>query len=206
MAADAMAGPTGWLAALASSKVLWGVTAMTFNLSARFITMDMTPAQVAIMQHPITKRVALVCFMFSVTRDIVLAIVLAAVIAFVFDGLLNERSRLCVLPKSWVERAEAQHGQRSLLSVMPPGVPLPHGMRSWSSPYASHVPHATTALPPPPTSHHPHASSTLSPPPATTPPPPDTLRPLADADFVKDPNLYDPRPTTQTTWSALTTV
>lgn len=112
---------------MASSKVMWGVASIVFNLVARFIAMDLTPAQLTILQHPVTKRIALFCLMFSVTRDIMLSIIMATIISFVLDGFCNEKSQLCVLPKSWVESINDK--QRQLMSMMPSTIPLPSGLQ-----------------------------------------------------------------------------
>jgi hypothetical protein len=91
------AGPS-WAFALNNSKLMWGLCAILLNFGSRFLVMDVTPAQQALFQHPLFKRVVIVCMFFMVTRDVLLSVALGAVAIVVLESLLNEKSRFCLLP------------------------------------------------------------------------------------------------------------
>jgi hypothetical protein len=105
------------LMTLNTSKLLWGATAIVFNLGSRFLITDITPAQQRIFQHPVYKRIVIFCMLFAATRDVLMAAALAGVLIVVLEGLLNETSRFCIIP-----------GARPTLrppSLLAPSIPAP---------------------------------------------------------------------------------
>lgn len=99
--------PAALIAPINNSRVVWGVAAMVFNLGSRWLVADITPAQQRILSHPLFKRAAVLCMFFAATRDVLLSAVLALVMVTLMEGLLNERSRFCVLPGARCSRSPA---------------------------------------------------------------------------------------------------
>ena len=104
-AASATAAGGGWGAALAgamgalnNSRLAWGVASVLFNLASRHVLSELTPAQSSLVRHPMVRRVAVVAMLFMATRDLLLSVALGVLLLLALDGLLNENSRICVLP------------------------------------------------------------------------------------------------------------
>jgi hypothetical protein len=93
-----MSGLAWFVMNINTSKLIWGITSVMFNLGSRFLITDITPAQQRILQHPVYKRIVVFCMMFAATRDVILAAILAGVIIVLLEGLLNESSRFCIIP------------------------------------------------------------------------------------------------------------
>lgn len=83
-----------------NSPFAWGISSLLVNMGARFITMDLTPSQEAVMRHPITKRVVLICMIFLVTKNITTSILIAAFVIMVMEVLANEKSSLNLFLKT----------------------------------------------------------------------------------------------------------
>ena len=82
------------------SRVAWGLAAIVASLGSRFVITETTPAQQAILRHPLTKRAVIFCMFFLPTRDALLSVCLTVVAVAVLETLLNERSPYTLLPHS----------------------------------------------------------------------------------------------------------
>jgi hypothetical protein len=80
------------LSAINGSPVAWGVAALVVNLGSRFVTMDLTPAQEAVMRHPLTKRLVIFFMIFLVTRNVAIALIITLGVIMVLEGFANEHS------------------------------------------------------------------------------------------------------------------
>lgn len=154
-----LASAAGALAAANGSRLAWGLASILFNLGARTIFGELTPAQTAIARHPLVRRAAVVCMCFLATRDWLLSVAMGAVLVLLLDGLLDERSRLCVLPGGLCHRQRARLGP---LGAVSPGAPplrqLERHVLSAVAPAPS-PPHA----PPPPPRQQPWAAGRVRP-------------------------------------------
>lgn len=109
----------GLLNRLNASKVVLGMSALTFNFGSRFVLADLTPAQQSLMQHPIVKRVIIFCMYFVTTRDVLMSITLALVTIVALEVLLNEGSKFCIMPGSRCTKGAPELGRMPVLPVRP---------------------------------------------------------------------------------------
>jgi len=89
------------------AKLTWGGAAIVASLGSRFIIGDLTPAQQAVLRHPVFKRCAIFCMLFLPTRDVLLAAALTVVVCIVLEHFCNENSEWCMIPASFVAAAAA---------------------------------------------------------------------------------------------------
>jgi hypothetical protein len=106
---------TMFLANLNASKILAGVASMTFNFGSRALIGEMTPRQQHIFQHPVVKRLVVLCMYFFMTRDIIVSVALSLITILGLEVLFNETSRFCVLPGT--------RGHRSAMTALPGALP-----------------------------------------------------------------------------------
>lgn len=85
---------------LNNNKVVWAVTMLIFNIGSRFVLTDITSAHERALTHVAFKRLVVFCMFFVATRDVVLSIILTLVFVLIFNFLLHDKSRLCIIPGS----------------------------------------------------------------------------------------------------------
>lgn len=94
---QAIAGPL--MFQLTAQKVLLGLIGLTVNLGGRFIMADyLTPLQQRAFRSPLVKRAVIFCMAFLACRDLVVAAGLTLAVVVLFEGLLSENSRFCLVP------------------------------------------------------------------------------------------------------------
>lgn len=103
-ATAATAGQTSALAiataALGSNKYMLGLMIILINIGARYIGSELTDFQHKVLSHKFARRFLIFLVIWMGTRDLVVAIVLTASFIVLVNGLFNENSRFCILPKS----------------------------------------------------------------------------------------------------------
>lgn len=88
-----------YINSLNNNKYFTGVVLLTLNLLSRFITIKLTKNQKKILQHSIFKQIIIFSIAFSVTRDIILSVIITAAFHVLATHLLNENSPMCILPE-----------------------------------------------------------------------------------------------------------
>ena len=85
---------------LSSNKLLIGIVAIFVNIGSRYIPINLTKNQEALL-----KKISTELLIFSITllmsRDIVTAILLTAAFTILTRYVLNENSSLCILPEKY---------------------------------------------------------------------------------------------------------
>lgn len=81
-----------WAMALDSSPLFAALLVVILNLGGRYLAMDISKSQEAVLVHPITRRIVLFAVLFLATRNVLIALVLTVLISIVFFNLLNEES------------------------------------------------------------------------------------------------------------------
>ena len=82
------------------SKFFMGITMLMFNFGSKYISIDLSNSQEAIMKSKIIRRLTLFCMFFVATKDLYTSLILTAVFTVLAFGIFNEKSKLCILPKS----------------------------------------------------------------------------------------------------------
>jgi hypothetical protein len=92
------------LTALASNKMFIGFAMLMMNMGSRFVIMDIGKAHEALLTNPIVKKIVVFCMFFVATRDIMVAAILSFAFSVIVHGLLHEKSRFSMIPKSMLAK------------------------------------------------------------------------------------------------------
>lgn len=85
---------------IATNKVFIGVAILIMNMGSRFVIMDIGKMHEKLLSNEIFKKVVIFCMFFVATRDIMTSVILTFAFIVLLDGLLNEKSRFNLIPKS----------------------------------------------------------------------------------------------------------
>lgn len=85
---------------IATNKVFIGVAILIMNMGSRFVIMDIGKMHERLLSNEIFKKVVIFCMFFVATRDIMTSVILTFAFIVLLDGLLNEKSRFNLIPKS----------------------------------------------------------------------------------------------------------
>lgn len=93
------------LGSINTSKIFWGVSMLMLNFGARYVVADLGKTHELILSHEITKKLIVLCLFFVATRDILMSFILTVAYIVVIDGILHEKRRFCLVPKSIIGNA-----------------------------------------------------------------------------------------------------
>jgi hypothetical protein len=93
---------------LNSNKILWGVSMLMLNFGARYVVADLGKAHEVILSHEITKKLVILSLFFVATRDILMSFLLTVAYVVVIDGILHEKRRFCLVPKSVIDKTSSK--------------------------------------------------------------------------------------------------
>lgn len=89
------------LVMLNQSKIVWGLSMMLLQFGARYVIADLGKAHEIILTNEISKKIIVLALFFVATRDILTSFILTIIYVIVIDGMLHEKKKLCLLPKSF---------------------------------------------------------------------------------------------------------
>jgi len=84
-----------------NSKYFAGVVMLLLNIGSKYITIEFSETQEAYLKNTFGRQLLIFSFAWLGTRDIVTAIIVTACFVILADYLLNENSKLCILPKHY---------------------------------------------------------------------------------------------------------
>ena len=87
---------------LNKNKYFTGIMMVLLNIGARHVSLDLSKAQNAFLSSVWMRRVLVFTIIFIATRDIKVSALLTLFIVFI-TGLLNGKSKYCILPQSFKE-------------------------------------------------------------------------------------------------------
>ena len=90
---------------LNDSKYFAGFIMIMLNIGSKFVSIKFSNTQETYLKYVITKQLLIFSIAWMGTRDIYMALILTAVFTVLSDYILNENSKLCILPES-VKRIE----------------------------------------------------------------------------------------------------
>ena len=128
-----------------SNKYILGIMIILINIGARYIGSELTDFQHKVLNHKFVRRLLIFLVIWMGTRDIIVAIILTATFIILVNGLFNENSKFCIIPKSdtttnnisrddydiakrVIEKYEKDHPHNNLQqlpSFTPPSTPTP---------------------------------------------------------------------------------
>lgn len=89
---------------LNQSKIVWGVSMLLLQFGARYIISDLGKSHEIILTNEFTKKIIILALFFVATRDIVTSFILTIIYVIVIDGVLHEKRKICLLPKSFYDK------------------------------------------------------------------------------------------------------
>lgn len=98
---------------LNQNKVLWGVSMLMLNFGARFVISDLGKAHELMLSNEIVKKVIIMSMFFVATRDIAISFLLTVAYIIIIDGMLHEKRKFCILPKSITDKANSAEAATS---------------------------------------------------------------------------------------------
>jgi hypothetical protein len=84
---------------LNTSKLFVGIVMIILNLGSKYISVDISKTQEAFLSNKFIRRLIVFTIVFTATRDIVISIIITLAFIVVMSGLLNEESKICIIPK-----------------------------------------------------------------------------------------------------------
>jgi hypothetical protein len=94
-----------------------GCAMLIMNMGSRFVIMDIGKAHEALLTSPVVKKVVVFCMFFVATRDIMVAAILSFAFSVVVNGLLHEKSRFSLIPKSMLRKLQSTNTATARISL-----------------------------------------------------------------------------------------
>jgi len=85
---------------LNGNKFMAGVSLLMLNLGSKYLIMDLAEGTNQLLKLKIIRRITLFCLFFVATRNIIVSVLLSAGFIIFTQGLFNEKSKYCILPKN----------------------------------------------------------------------------------------------------------
>ena len=79
---------------------------LIMNLGSRYISIDLCNFQERILSSFFVRKLCIFAIIWMATRDILLSFILTILFVFIFSGLLNSNSFLCILPKKTIKNSK----------------------------------------------------------------------------------------------------
>lgn len=84
-----------------NSKLFAGFVMILLNIGSRYVKIDITKAQEQYLKKSLGRHMLVFAMTWLGTKDLLIALILTAVFNVFVDYLLNEESRLCIVPKKY---------------------------------------------------------------------------------------------------------
>ena len=92
----------GRLLSLNNSKFFAGIIMIILNIGSKYITIKLSKTQESYLRNTFARQVLIFAIAWMGTKDIYLSLALTAIFVILSDYLLNEKSRMCMIPKKWI--------------------------------------------------------------------------------------------------------
>lgn len=84
------------------SKIFAGIVIIVLNISSKFVTIKLSNTMEAYLKYTFSRNVLIFAMAWMGTRDIYIALLITLTFILLMDYLLNDQSRLCCLPSSFM--------------------------------------------------------------------------------------------------------
>ena len=91
---------------LNNNRVLWGVSMLLLNFGSRYVIGDLGKSHEIILSSEIFKKIIIFSMFFVATRDVLTSFLLTIAYILIIDGILHEKRKFCLLPKSIINQAK----------------------------------------------------------------------------------------------------
>jgi hypothetical protein len=82
-----------------NSPFLAGITMIMLNIGSKYIEIGFSKTQEEALRAGLAREMLLFSMVFMATKDIIISILMTAAFIVLSDHLLNEKSKLCIIPK-----------------------------------------------------------------------------------------------------------
>ena len=86
---------------LNNSKLLAGLGILTLNLFSKYITLELTKSQEALLKSILTRELLIFIIAFVGTRDLIISFILTGTFIILSGTIFNENHYLCVIPEKY---------------------------------------------------------------------------------------------------------
>ena len=83
---------------LNNSKLLAGLTMLILNVGSKYIELGFSKTQEQALRNGLAREMLIFAMVFMGTHDIIISILMTAAFIILSNYLLNEKSKLCVIP------------------------------------------------------------------------------------------------------------
>ena len=92
------------LHSLNNSKFFAGLVMLMMNVGARYYTITLSKTQEDFIRYNLAREFIIFAMAWVATRDVITSIMVTAAFVILADYLLNEQSRMCVIPESFIQK------------------------------------------------------------------------------------------------------
>ena len=89
------------------SYIISGIMMICLNIGSRYIQINLDESTESYIKYALTKEILVFTISWMATRNIYMALMLTAVFVVLADYILNEKSKYCLLPKSFIKTRQA---------------------------------------------------------------------------------------------------
>ena len=89
------------IGSLNSSRFFAGIIMLMLNLGSKYISVNLSQTQEEFLKASLARELLIFSIVWMGTRDIYISIVLTACFIILADYLFNEKSKLCIMPKTF---------------------------------------------------------------------------------------------------------
>lgn len=93
---------------LIHNKYFFGITLLLVNVGSKYLGISLSPAQENLFKQWYVRCLIFFCVFFTATKDFVLSLFLVTFYYVVFNNLLNEESKICILPEAALNVSSSQ--------------------------------------------------------------------------------------------------
>jgi len=86
---------------LNDSKLFAGLVMILLNVGSNYITITFSKNQQQYLKNKLGRQILIFAMSWVGSRDIIISLLLTAAFTILADHLLNEESKMCILPKKW---------------------------------------------------------------------------------------------------------
>ena len=89
---------------LNTSRIFAGFMMLCLNIGGKYISAELTETHNYFLDNIYFRRFVIFVVVFYATRDIKIAIVVTLIFIFILNCILNEESRMCLIPKNYLKK------------------------------------------------------------------------------------------------------
>jgi hypothetical protein len=93
---------------LSTNKFLTGIALLMLNIGSRYVSIELSQSTTNLLKLKLVRRFTMFCIFFVGTKDIIVSILLTSAFIIFSNGLFNEQSKFCILPKGITDNKKGE--------------------------------------------------------------------------------------------------